>query len=597
MKRLLIANRGEIALRIVREAMALGIAPIVCASEADARDWSLTEVARIGSYLDAEAIIAAARAHKADAVHPGYGFLSENADFAQAVIDADLIWVGPPPSAIRAMADKGAAKRIARSADVPCIPGYDGEDQSDARLLAEAETIGWPVLIKAALGGGGRGQRVVTRTEAFAEALAGARREALSGFGSDAMILEKALTGARHVEVQIFGDAQGRIVHMGTRDCSVQRRNQKIIEEAPAPGLPPGTEAAMCAAAARLAKAVAYTNAGTVEFLLEPSGAFWFLEMNTRIQVEHPVTEAITGLNLIALQLRVAQGEALPFSQDDVRFDGHAIEARLCAEDPGDGYKPQTGTLWSFGSFWAAGRPDNVRIDEAPGRGVSGHYDSMIAKVIAHGRSREAALETLAEALTLARLPGLLTNRGHLVSILRDADFASGAPDIGWLTRRGVEACDDERLARAAAVTLANARPPWSSTGARTTPVRLRLRERVLDCLVQPHERTEIKCETREAFVHVFDGARDALFEDVTYAPAVPKEASDGLVRTPLAGKLVAVQTQEGRRVAKGDVLFIVESMKMEHELRAPKAGVVTQLTVAAGDQLGVRQTLCALSD
>ena len=351
-KSVLIANRGEIAARIIREAQALGLRTIAVCSDADreAEYVSMADAfvhigppAAAASYLGVERILAAAGATGAEAIHPGYGFLSENPDFAEAVLAAGLVWIGPSPAAIRAMGDKGNAKEIARKAGVPVIPGYDGDDQSDARLLAEAHRIGWPVLIKAALGGGGRGQRKVTTAQAFSDALAAARREALSAFASDRMILERALEDVRHVEVQVFGDSHGHIIHLGERDCSVQRRNQKIIEEAPAPGVDTALRNRMGEAAVALARAVGYTNAGTVEYLLDQSGSFWFLEMNTRIQVEHPVTEEITGTNLIRWQFAIAAGAPLPLQQQQVAITGHAIEARLCAEDPGNGFSPQVG--------------------------------------------------------------------------------------------------------------------------------------------------------------------------------------------------------------------------------------------------------------
>ncbi len=595
--RLLIANRGEIAARVAREAAGMGLTPIVCASDLDAADWASTgfEIARVASYLDADAILAAALSRRADAVHPGYGFLSETAGFAQAVLDSGLVWIGPPPSAIAAMADKGEAKRIAKAADAPVIPGYDGEDQSDARLLSEAERIGWPVLIKAALGGGGRGQRRVEAPEDFAAALASARREALSGFGSDRMILERAIDGARHVEVQVFGDAHGTIVHLGERDCSVQRRNQKIVEEAPAPGLSPETRAAMGAAAVRLARVVGYVNAGTVEFLLDPSGAFFFLEMNTRIQVEHPVTEAVTGLNLIRMQIETAMGRPLPFAQGDVQLGGHAIEARLCAEDPADGYKPQAGAILAVD--W----PTDVRVDAAPMRAVSGAYDSMIAKIVAHGPTREAARERLAAALERTIVAGLATNRALLIDALRDPDFAAGGVDIGWLTRRGACAGDafDGPLAGAAARAVAHARGrPWSSNAGRRTLVTLEARGAKRTFAVPADAPGgEVRVVLGEGLAHAFEDLDDQLYRDATFDPAEPKDEASGRVRSPMAGKLVALAAADGARVAKGDLLFVVEAMKMEHELRAPRDGVVRGLTIAAGTQVSIGQELCALTD
>jgi len=603
----LIANRGEIALRIGREARAIGLRAIVATSDADARDWDGQgfEIVNIGgaapaaSYLNGAAIIDAARRMGAEAIHPGYGFLSENDAFARAVVEAGLVWIGPSPAAIAAMADKGAAKAIARQAKVPVIDGYDGDEQSDGKLLAEAKRVGFPVLLKASMGGGGRGQRVVSAEAEFPALLAAARREALSAFGSDRMILERALSGARHIEVQVFGDAAGHVVHMFERDCSVQRRNQKIIEEAPAPGLADATRAAMGEAAVRLARAVNYVNAGTVEFLVEPSGAFYFLEMNTRIQVEHPVTEAVTGLNLIRLQFDVAMGKPLPFAQSDIKLCGHAIEARLCAEDPADNYKPQIGNLAQFDVG------DMVRVDKGPGVAVSGHYDSMLAKIIASAPTRDEARAKLAQALSEDSIGGLVTNRGLLAHILEDAAFAQGGVDIGWLSRRAPMPPPDEAMARAAALALCRG-VGWSSSHGRRFIVAVAHRHQGHEKVwrfafsedeVRAQAPIGVKCFGTDAHIHVRTRHSEAMFEDVTYRAAARKDdGGDGIVRAPMAGKITTVAVVAGDLIVKGATLATLESMKMEHEIKAAAAGTIKSVNVKAGDQVMPRQILIEIT-
>ncbi len=629
-KSVLIANRGEIAVRIVSEAKAAGLRAIAVYSDADRNALQVQQAdaaVHIGpspareSYLNVEKILAAAKQTGAEAIHPGYGFLSENAEFAQAVIDAGLVWIGPSPSAIRAMGDKGAAKQIARKAEVPVIPGYDGDNQSDAHLLAEAKKIGWPVLIKATNGGGGRGQRRVTSEGHFADALASARRESLSAFASDKVILERALDHVRHVEVQVFGDSHGNIIHLGERDCSVQRRNQKIIEEAPAPGVSDELRARMGDAAVRLARAVNYTNAGTVEFLLDREGKFYFLEMNTRIQVEHPVTEEVTGTNLIQWQLDVAAGKPLPLKQSDVRITGHAIEARLCLEDPGDEFKPQTGR----GKF---DRSYSVRCDSGVGWHVSatGDYDSMIAKIIAKGENREEARRTLIEALGDVWLCGLRSNRSFLIQIASDEKFQLGGATIDFLAAR--KPFSDENLSdengRIAALCLAFGRGAgWRSTGGNgRTLIKLRERDREATFQVQDNSicdtrildyrengnqhRALVESGAQRLSVLVYESGtqiqlvltdRDALFEDITYVPAEPKHLSgDGAVRAPMAGKIVRVNVEAGTKVEKGQVLVILEAMKMEHEITARTAGTVAAVSTKVGDQVANRQVLVTIT-
>jgi geranyl-CoA carboxylase alpha subunit len=634
-KSVLIANRGEIAVRIVREAKALGLRAIAVYSDADKRALHVEDAdaaVHIGpapardSYLNVERILAAAKQTNAEAIHPGYGFLSENPDFAQSVIDAGLVWIGPSPAAIRAMGDKGNAKDIARKANVPVIPGYDGDDQSDAKLLAEAKKIGWPVLIKAALGGGGRGQRRVTSDADFAEALASAKREALSAFASDRMILEKALDNVRHVEVQIFGDAAGNIIHLGERDCSVQRRNQKIIEEAPAPGVSEDLRNRMGDAAVRLAKAVSYTNAGTVEYLLAPDGHFYFLEMNTRIQVEHPVTEEVTGTNLIQWQFTVAKGEPLPLKQSDVKITGHAIEARLCAEDPAEGFSPQSGMILDY---FASKEKYRFRLDSSlrSSMHVGGDYDSMLAKVIAKGDTRDQARWRLIEALGSINIAGIRTNTNYLIELLESASFAHGSPAIDWVSGLPPFADNnlDGDLGALAALYLAHGPGGgFTSTGYRRASVRLRERGqertlivengRVRDILATevdpapednwlgriqaegPRGRLLAYVEQHGNRIQLDTRRRIAIFEDITYAPAEPKGSGGAnVIRAPMAGRIIKVAAEPGQAVAKNQVLVILEAMKMEHELKAAADGTVETVTAKPGDQVALRQTLVTL--
>jgi geranyl-CoA carboxylase alpha subunit len=638
-KSVLIANRGEIAVRIVNEAKALGLRAIAVYSDADKNALHVEDAdaaVHIGpspardSYLNVERILAAAKQMNAEAIHPGYGFLSENPDFAEAVTAAGLVWIGPSPQAIRAMGDKGNAKEIARKAKVPVIPGYDGDNQSDARLLAEAKKIGWPVLIKAALGGGGRGQRRVTQESDFADALASAKREALSAFASDRMILEKALDNVRHIEVQIFGDAHGNVIHLGERDCSIQRRNQKIIEEAPAPGVNEDLRNAMGDAAARLAKAVNYTNAGTVEYLLDREGKFYFLEMNTRIQVEHPVTEEVTGTNLIRMQFDIAQGKPLALKQDELRITGHAIEARLCAEDPADGFRPQMGEALFYNPEDCT-KPTNCRVDSGVGpiASISSHYDPMLAKVIATGATRQAALDRLVEGLSRFNVRGIRTNRNYLIELLGADAVTTGMVDIGWLERQPkFQDCHVEGLlGQIAALYLAHGEGnAWRSTAtARST---IRLRERNVErthlvedgstkdaSLVEAHtsrlgewgsivvatldKRLRARTLRRGTFlqVEIVGPQRSAIFEDITYAPAEPKGASGAnVIRAPMAGRIVKVIAEPGASVEKNQILVILEAMKMEHELRAGATGTVESVSVKPGDQVALRQTLVTLS-
>ncbi|HCH61177.1 MAG TPA: hypothetical protein DFR83_00135, partial [Deltaproteobacteria bacterium] len=460
---LLVANRGEIAVRVMRTAKALGLRTVAVFSDADADapHVAMADVAvRIGpaavaeSYLDPARILAAAEATGAEAIHPGYGFLSENADFAAAVADAGLVWVGPPASAIAAMGDKAAAKERMRAAGVPVVPGFEGDDPTDEQLIEAAASVGYPLLVKATAGGGGRGMRIVRRPDDLSDALRSARAEAGAAFGSGRLLLERLVEGARHVEVQVFADTWGNTIHLGERDCSVQRRNQKVVEEAPSPAVDAALRGQMGQAACDAAAAVGYVGAGTVELLLGPDGAFYFLEMNTRLQVEHPVTEMVTGLDLVELQLRVALGEPLGTSQSDVHLSGHSIEVRLYAEDPSQGYLPQPGPY----AAWVP--PAAIRVDHglsASGT-ISAHYDPMVAKLIATGPDRNTARRKLLRALEDTVFFGGATNRDLLLRILVDADFVEGAVHTRWLDGRPelAEAVEAHPLSRvlAAAVWL-----------------------------------------------------------------------------------------------------------------------------------------------
>jgi 3-methylcrotonyl-CoA carboxylase alpha subunit len=601
---LLIANRGEIACRIIGTARRLGIRTIAVYSDADAKALHVRradEAVHIGpspareSYLVGERIIAAAKATGAQAIHPGYGFLSENAEFAQAVIDAGLIWVGPKPHSIRAMGLKDAAKKLMQEAGVPTTPGYLGEDQSLDRLKGEAGAIGYPVLIKAVAGGGGKGMRRVDQPEDFADALLSCRREAASSFGDDRVLIEKYILSPRHIEVQVFGDSHGNIVHLFERDCSLQRRHQKVIEEAPAPGMDEATREAVCGAAVKAAKAVDYEGAGTIEFIADASQGLradriWFMEMNTRLQVEHPVTEEITGQDLVEWQLRVASGESLPKRQEDLSINGWAIEARLYAEDPAKGFLPSIGKLEAF----TLG--NGVRIDTgvAEGAEVSPFYDPMIAKLIAHGATREEARLDLAKALGESIVWPVRSNAGFLVRALEHPDFVAGTVDTGLIARAGdalIPAAmpSDEALAD---VAMAFAEQPLAGFRLNAEPQRS-----VLLALNDDPISVE--------FTNLDDG--DALLVDNCSAPepvllseegqtwfvqfyrasgAHAGAVGDGAVTSPMPGRIIAVEVAVGATVTKGQKLVTLEAMKMEHTLTAPFDGTVAELNASPGAQV-----------
>ena len=611
---LLIANRGEIACRIIRTARKLGVRTIAVYSDADAKALHVRmadEAVHIGpspareSYLVGERIIAAAKETGAEAIHPGYGFLSENADFAQAVIEAGLIWVGPKPDSIRAMGLKDAAKKLMADAGVPVTPGYLGEDQSPERLKAEADAIGYPVLIKAVAGGGGKGMRRVDDATEFMDALDSCKREAASSFGNDIVLLEKYILSPRHIEVQVFGDSHGNVVHLFERDCSLQRRHQKVIEEAPAPGMDEATREAVCGAAVRAAQAVNYEGAGTIEFIADASEGLradriWFMEMNTRLQVEHPVTEEITGQDLVEWQLRVASGEPLPRRQDELSINGWAIEARLYAEDPAKGFLPSVGRLEHFD----LGEEGRVETGVEEGDAISPFYDPMIAKLIARGEDREEAIGELAAILDEVEVWPVRTNAGFLFNALLDDDFGNARIDTGFIERKletlVTQAEADEFIRRGAAmVALAEIEegPNGNLAGFRLNGA----------------PRRSVALGTSGAFktISLDDGPAAAVsgftdaervvtfYEGQAYEFALASRgsvgghgASDGALIAPMPGKVTSVDVSAGERVAKGQRLLTLEAMKMEHAMLAPFDGVVAELNVSAGTQVQVDAVL-----
>ena len=620
---LLIANRGEIARRIIRTARRMGVRTVAVYSDADAEAPHVREAdsaVRLGpppaaqSYLMGDAVIAAALQSGAEAVHPGYGFLSENAGFAEAVIAAGLIWVGPPAQAIRAMGLKDAAKRLVAEAGAPVTPGYLGEDQSQVRLAREAEAIGWPVLIKAVAGGGGKGMRKVERAEDFAAALGAARREAKAAFGDDRVLLETYVARPRHIEVQVFGDSQGEVVHLFERDCSLQRRHQKVIEEAPAPGMDPAVRSAVCGAAVRAAKAVGYVGAGTVEFIADASAGLradriWFMEMNTRLQVEHPVTEAVTGLDLVEWQLRVASGEPLPLRQDQIRLDGHAVEARLYAESPASGFLPSTGPLKRFRLPGGAVRADSG-VEE--GGAITPFYDPMIAKLIVHAPTRTAAAAGLAEACRAVEVWPVRTNAAFLARCLEHPDFVAADVDTAFIETRlaalvPVEAPPPASVLRAAAearVAAGQGAPsPWTAlrgfrlNAAPTVAVRLQRGDEIYGVALDPALPSAAgpSALVVDGSIVVFDGGEAFEFNEPRAADAEAATSGDGAIRAPMPGRIVAVQAEAGARVAKGAVLVTLEAMKMEHALAAPFDGVVAETKAAVGEQVSEGDLLVRL--
>jgi 3-methylcrotonyl-CoA carboxylase alpha subunit len=613
-KSLLIANRSEIACRIVRTARRLGIRTVAVFSDADRHALHVREAdeaVHIGpsaareSYLVGDRIIAAAKSAGAEAIHPGYGFLSENADFATKVGEAGLVWVGPKPASIRAMGLKDAAKTLMDAAGVPTTPGYLGDDQTPERLQREADSIGYPVLIKAVAGGGGKGMRRVNASAEFQEMLASCKREAAAAFGDDRVLIEKYIERPRHIEVQVFGDSHGNVVHLFERDCSLQRRHQKVIEEAPAPGMDEATRATVCSAAVKAAKAVDYVGAGTIEFIADASEGLradriWFMEMNTRLQVEHPVTEEITGQDLVEWQLRVASGERLPLSQDQLRIRGHAVEARLYAEDPTHEFLPSTGRLDHF----VLGRAIRIDTGVAEGDRISPYYDPMIAKLIAHASSREEAIDRLVDTLEQVEIWPVKTNAAFLARALDDADFRAGEVDTSFIPAR------IDRL-------VPNAEPPEPVWNLAATAMLASDFGRGGDA--EPWDslqgfRLNAAPDLRVGIAHagetrLVDAAGDPPIEGLAtaegdnvlvfssgqaFAFTLPGiggglaggAASDGALLSPMPGRVISVDTRQGDSVRKGQKLVTLEAMKMEHSLVAPFDGIVAELRVAQGAQV-----------
>ncbi len=650
--KILIANRGEIALRVLRSAKSSGYRTVAVYSTADVDSRHVMEADQavcIGeplpaqSYLNIPAIIEAARLTGADAVHPGYGFLAENEAFAQACIDAGLVFIGPTPEAIISMGHKAGAKKIMQDAGVPCVPGYQGEDQSDARLLKEAAAIGWPVMIKAVAGGGGRGMRLVTQASDFPALLRSAQSEAKNAFGDATVILERAIVQPRHIEIQVFADRYGNAIHLGERDCSVQRRHQKVIEESPSPAVDAELRARMGATAVAAVKAIAYEGAGTLEFLLDRSGQYFFMEMNTRLQVEHPVTEAVTGLDLVALQLQVAAGEPLPLKQEDVQFSGHAIELRLCAEDVAQGFMPQSGTM----SLWQP--PTSLRVEHALMNGsvIPPYYDSMIAKLIVHGRTRDEARRRLLAGMQDLVALGIKTNQVFLSRCLSHPVFSGDGATTAFISEHLAEllAGDDQAKETANAVAAAL----LYETSPRVTAQRLTRtqamgqryefdgqaqhasvvdlgthrygvslsgsvasgsgsgRSHVVEIRMLDASHARVVCEgIMETVAWVRKGDRLEFMHggapheavDTSLAPTARQggNASDGKLRASMNGRVVAVLAEVGQIVEAGQPVLVIEAMKMEHIHAAPVGGTVLVLHVASGDQVPSGRVLAEIA-
>ncbi|MFI8478997.1 acetyl/propionyl/methylcrotonyl-CoA carboxylase subunit alpha [Pseudomonas sp. NPDC078700] len=649
--KILIANRGEIACRVMRTAQALGYRTVAVFSEADAQARHVKmadEAVCIGpspvnqSYLKIDTLIAAAKKTGADAIHPGYGFLSENADFARACEAADITFIGPSIEAIHLMGSKRLSKIAMLEAGVPCIPGYEGADQDDATLHEHAQRIGYPLMIKASAGGGGRGMRLVQAHADLAEQLNTARSEAFNAFGSSELILERALTQPRHVEIQVFGDQQGTIVYLGERDCSVQRRHQKVVEEAPCPVMTESLRQAMGQAAVKAAASVNYVGAGTVEFLLDPSGEFYFLEMNTRLQVEHPVTELVTGQDLVAWQISVAQGEPLPLKQEQIRLSGHAMEVRLYAEDPANGFLPQTGTVLR----WQPAVLDGIRIDHGlvQGQPISAFYDPMLAKIIAYGATRDEARRKLARAVEDCVLLGVKANQRFLANLLRHPQFCAGNATTAFI---GEHFSDDPSLTaaglpnqelvlaaalfyQASAVEHAHhsGLSGWSNSArsdlkyvleqaesnvsltlnvlhaGEHPKLRINLAEQSFElhllsadgsnCTVEiDGVRQRVPYQLEQGTLHLFGHSGASVIQDATHKAISGTEAAgNGSVKAPMDGAVVEVLVEQGAPVIKGQLLVVLEAMKMEHPLKASIDGVVSRVQVNQGEQVKSRQLL-----
>ena len=650
--KLLVANRGEIACRVMQTANRLGISTVAVYSDADANALHVRqadEALHIGgsapaqSYLKIERILEVARATGSDAIHPGYGFLSENSEFATACEKAGIVFVGPSASAIDLMGDKAQAKRAMIKASVPCVPGYQGEDQATETLVAEADNVGYPLMIKAAAGGGGRGMRLVNVSSGLQDAMEAARSEAINAFGSGDLILEKAVIRPRHVEVQVFGDSHGNIIYLGERDCSVQRRHQKVIEEAPCPVMTPELRRKMGEAAVAAASAVNYVGAGTVEFLLAEDHSFYFLEMNTRLQVEHPVTELITGLDLVELQLKVAAGEQLDISQDDVELNGHAIEVRLYAEDPANDFLPSTGLV----SEWFEPSGDSIRLDKGieAGDEVSPFYDPMIAKVIASGEDRNTARLNLVHGLQRSMLVGPETNRDFLIDALQREVFASGEAttafiedeygDDGFLSEPDAA---DMVLAALAQFTFRNQRSRASSLGVNQellnwstadllesvfvyrhnendTAVTIRPQgdrylvsvndEPPMEAVISEYQPNflQVKADGKSASLIISGTSNDKsltiatdakqfTITDVSGSAATADAAGDGAVKAPMHGQLLEILVDEGDEVTAGQRIAVLEAMKMQHEILAEISGKIAGIHAEAGTQVAMDSLL-----
>ena len=650
---ILVANRGEIAARVLRTAVSQGYRTIAVYSEADADAPHVRladEAVCIGpppvaeSYLDINRVVSAALQSCAGAIHPGYGFLSENASFVRACEAAGIVFIGPPAPAVELMGNKAKARQRMLTAGVACVPGYEGEDVSDDALLAAAGNIGFPIMVKAAAGGGGRGMRLVDNPAGLAKALSRARSEARHAFGCDQLILEKAFVGPRHVEIQVMADSHGHVIHLGERDCSIQRRHQKVIEESPCPVVTEQLREDMGIAAVSAAQSIGYCGAGTVEFLLDASGQFYFLEMNTRLQVEHPVTEMITGIDLVALQIDVAQGRRLPYSQDDITFNGHAIEARLYAEDPARGFLPCTGKV----EHWRPPVAEAVRVDSgiAAGLEITPYYDPMLAKVIAWGPDRESARRRLRESLKKTVLYGVTTNRRFLVDVLGKHSFAAGEATTAFIDKEF--SADDlaqavpgfEQVAAAAvvhyrvqcdvalarAVSIAVPLREWSSTGSLVSRYRyasgdatieltvytdgggtysVRCQNNQIDVRVVACEAQLIRLELAghvtevyavpidERRIHLSMDGESWVFENLLGRGAPDSaQGTDGRVLAPMHGRVTEISVDKGQRVEQGSRLAILEAMKMEHEITAPTGGTVQHVACTKQQQVGIDDLL-----
>jgi geranyl-CoA carboxylase alpha subunit len=598
---LLIANRGEIAARIERTARGLGMRVIRVHEPDEPAPDSGDLTLAIDSYLSMDAVLEAARRGGADAIHPGYGFLAENAEFATAVEAAGLAWVGPPPAAILAMGDKAEARRLAVSLGVPTVPGYDEPAQDDVTLAAAARKIGFPLLIKPAGGGGGKGMRIVHTEDELTDALAASRREAGTAFRDDRLILERLLTGARHIEVQVLFDAQGDAVQLGERDCSAQRRQQKIMEEAPGPSVDAKRRAALGEAALRVAGAAGYVGAGTVEFLLTDDAAFYFLEMNTRLQVEHPVTEAVTGRDLVADQLRIAAGEPLRIGQNEIRITGHAIEARLYAEDPENGFLPATGRVVDL--RWPSG--EGIRVDAGIRAGdlVSDRYDPLLAKVIAHGRTRDVAVGRLRTALAETRLLGVRTNLHFLRWLAEQPAFTDGelrTDTLSTIDLPGPIPPPDAAWEAAAAALLQPDAGPWAGGWRLNAPPAIRLTHGEAERAVEPRAGEPVARHGDVAFVDVDSQSLEfrlapppAVEEAVRHAT---RSEDTAVLTAPMPGRVLQIRHRPGDTVAAHQTVVVLEAMKMEHAISAPLAGTLTALHVQPGDQVQRGDVLAEVS-